>query len=60
MGLFSKLHDEGNTIVLVTHEADIATHADRIIHLLDGRISSDEYVTESDRMKARQLSQRQA
>jgi putative ABC transport system ATP-binding protein len=52
MGLFSKLHDEGNTIVLVTHEADIATHADRIIHLLDGRISSDEYVTESDRLKA--------
>jgi putative ABC transport system ATP-binding protein len=52
MGLFSKLHDEGNTIVLVTHEADIATHADRIIHLLDGRISSDEYVTESERLKA--------
>ena len=42
MSLFSRLHQEGNTIVLVTHEADIATYAQRIIHLLDGRISSDE------------------
>lgn len=56
MGLFSKLHDEGNTIVLVTHEADIATHADRIIHLLDGKISSDEYVTDNDRLNAQPIS----
>ena len=53
MALFTRLHDEGNTIVLVTHEADIAQHADRIIHLLDGRISSDELVTESQRLAAR-------
>ncbi len=52
MSLFSRLHKEGNTIVLVTHEADIAQHADRIIHLLDGRISSDERVTESQRLAA--------
>jgi len=53
MALFSRLHEEGNTIVLVTHEADIAQHADRIIHLLDGRISSDEQVTEAQRQAAR-------
>lgn len=52
MALFTRLHDEGNTIVLVTHEADIAQHADRIIHLLDGRISSDELVTDSQRLAA--------
>ncbi len=50
LSLFSRLHDEGNTIILVTHEADIATHADRIIQLLDGRISSDELVRESGRL----------
>jgi len=42
MSLFNELHDQGNTIILVTHEADIATHAYRILHILDGRINSDE------------------
>jgi putative ABC transport system ATP-binding protein len=42
MRLFEKLHDEGNTIILVTHERDIAEHADRTIHIRDGRIESDE------------------
>ncbi len=41
MALFQKLHDRGNTIILVTHEAEIAQHAHRVIQLLDGRIHSD-------------------
>jgi putative ABC transport system ATP-binding protein len=42
MALFRQLHDSGQTIVLVTHEHDIAAHARRQIHLLDGRIERDE------------------
>jgi putative ABC transport system ATP-binding protein len=42
MNLFDKLHEDGNTIILVTHEHDIAAHAGRIIRLLDGQIASDE------------------
>jgi len=42
MGLFQELHDSGQTIVLVTHEHDIAAHARRQIHLLDGKIERDE------------------
>jgi putative ABC transport system ATP-binding protein len=42
MGLFQELHDAGQTIVLVTHEQDIAAHARRQIHLLDGKIERDE------------------
>jgi len=42
MELFEKLHDEGNTIILVTHEQDIAARAHRIITIRDGRIESDE------------------
>ncbi len=41
MGLFGKLHAAGNTIILVTHEADIAAYAKRVIHIRDGRISDD-------------------
>jgi putative ABC transport system ATP-binding protein len=41
MKLFEELHTQGQTIVLVTHELDIAAHAHRQIHLLDGNISSD-------------------
>ena len=44
MALFAKLHEEGNTIILVTHERDIAAHADRIIHVRDGNVESDEAV----------------
>jgi putative ABC transport system ATP-binding protein len=42
MGLFEKLHQAGNTIILVTHEKDIADHAHHIIHIRDGQIESDE------------------
>jgi putative ABC transport system ATP-binding protein len=42
MGLFEELHTAGQTIVLVTHEHDIAAHARRQIHLLDGKIERDE------------------
>ena len=45
MSLFARLHQEGNTIILVTHERDIAEHAGRIIHLRDGKIECDEIVT---------------
>jgi len=42
MQLFDALHSKGNTIILVTHEHDIASHAHRVIRLLDGQIASDE------------------
>ena len=41
MGLFQKLHDKGNTIIMVTHEDDIAHHAHRIIRLKDGLVEWD-------------------
>jgi putative ABC transport system ATP-binding protein len=44
MALFANLHQQKHTIILVTHERDIAEHADRIIHLRDGRIERDEIV----------------
>src|SRR5882672_4847293 len=42
MALFARLHSEGNTIILVTHENDVAQRADRIIHVRDGKVESDE------------------
>jgi putative ABC transport system ATP-binding protein len=44
MALFNKLHEQGNTIVLVTHEHDIAMHAWRVIHIRDGKVERDEKV----------------
>ena len=42
MALFEDLYRRGNTIILVTHERDIAAHARRTVHLRDGIIESDE------------------
>jgi putative ABC transport system ATP-binding protein len=42
MALFAQLHSQGNTIILVTHEPDIAAHAHRVIRLRDGKIERDE------------------
>jgi putative ABC transport system ATP-binding protein len=42
MGLFEEIHHRGNTIIVVTHEEDIAQHAHRIIRLIDGLVESDE------------------
>src|SRR3974390_35631 len=44
MNLFENLHSQGNTIILVTHELDIAQHAHRVIFIRDGKIASDEKV----------------
>jgi putative ABC transport system ATP-binding protein len=44
MQLFADLHDQGNTLIIVTHEEDIAAHAHRIVRLFDGEISSDVHV----------------
>jgi putative ABC transport system ATP-binding protein len=44
MGLFERLYQQGNTIVLVTHEHDIALHAHRIIHVRDGKVEKDERI----------------
>ena len=44
MALFARLHRDGNTIILVTHENDVARRADRIIHVRDGRVETDEPV----------------
>ena len=41
MKVFESLHDAGQTIILITHERDIAAHARRQIHLLDGRVAKD-------------------
>ena len=41
MALFARLHEAGNTIILVTHEADVAAFAHRIVHLRDGQIEKD-------------------
>lgn len=44
LDLLDLTHQRGNTIVLITHEEDVAARAERVIHLVDGRISSDERV----------------
>ena len=42
MKLFDEIHQAGNTVIIVTHEEDIARHCKRIIRLIDGQIASDE------------------
>jgi ABC-type lipoprotein export system ATPase subunit len=47
MAVFQELHDEGQTVVMVTHEPDIAACAERIITLRDGKVASDRAAGES-------------
>ena len=49
MGLIEEIHSAGNTVIVVTHEEDIAAHAHRIIRLRDGMIESDELQKKEDR-----------
>lgn len=51
MAIFQKLNDEGHTIVMITHEPDIADHAKRIITIKDGRIIKDEMNRHQKRVK---------
>ena len=44
MGIFERLHAQGNTIILVTHEPDIAEYAHRVVRMRDGEIESDETI----------------
>jgi putative ABC transport system ATP-binding protein len=52
MGLFQRLHDAGNTILMVTHERDIAEHAERIVHVLDGTVERVEEIESPRRVTA--------
>ena len=44
MGLFDHLHRQGNTLIVVTHELEVAVHAHRVIHMRDGKIEKDEKI----------------
>ena len=55
MSIFQRLNDEGVTIVMVTHERDIALHCRHIVHLRDGKIVNDEPVTERIIASSRQV-----
>ena len=52
MKLIDDLHSQGNTIIIVTHERDIATRAHRVLSILDGQIASDELIPEDRRTVA--------
>jgi len=52
MRLIGDLHNQGNTIIIVTHERDIARHAHRVLSILDGEIASDEHVPTHQRTVA--------
>ncbi len=55
MGLIEEIHKAGNTIIVVTHEEDIALHAHRIIRLIDGKVASDDKNQNIRTMKHYQL-----
>ena len=41
MGVFARLHESGNTIIVVTHEPDVAAYAHRVISIRDGQVEKD-------------------
>jgi putative ABC transport system ATP-binding protein len=49
MRLFNELHRQGNTLIVVTHEEDIARHAKRIVRIKDGVVETDEVLADTDR-----------
>jgi putative ABC transport system ATP-binding protein len=53
MEIFQTLNDQGHTIVMITHEPDIAAHAKRIIHFKDGKLSKDEKNSKQVKTKAK-------
>lgn len=53
MGLLENIHEKGNTIILVTHEEDIAKHAHRIVRMRDGNVESDEMNQQITRVSER-------
>jgi putative ABC transport system ATP-binding protein len=53
MGLLENIHEKGNTIILVTHEEDIAKHAHRIVRMRDGGVESDEMNNQITRVSER-------
>ena len=56
MELFTRLHESGNTIILVTHEEDIAAFAHRIIRFRDGEVESDEVAAGTKKTAEREAS----
>ncbi len=50
MRLFRELRDQGNTLIVVTHEEDIARHADRIVRIKDGLVEHDNFVPQNERI----------
>ena len=50
MRLFRELRDQGNTLIVVTHEEEIARHAERVVRIKDGLVEHDDYIPASERI----------
>jgi putative ABC transport system ATP-binding protein len=55
MALFDTLHEEGQTVIIVTHEPDIAAHCQRVVRLADGKVQSDTVNAHRTRFNKREL-----